>query len=348
MVDNAFAQLMLFRFRSFMREPAAVFWSYGFPLILAVSLGIAFRTRPPETIVVDVIGSPGAADVLKALNTAGAEPGFAASIHPLPEAMRRLTLARCAVVVGVAGDGGCVYHFDPMRPNSVLARTQVNDCLQRAAGRAEVIETSDQRVSEPGSRYIDFLLPGLLGLGLMGNGLWGVGFVSVDMRIRKLLKRFTATPMKRSHFLGSLIGARMIFTIPEMAVVLLVGWCFLGVPIRGSLVTIAVVTFVGGLCFAGIGLLVACRAKRIETVSGLMNLVMLPMWLMSGIFFSTDNFPDALQPVVQALPLTHINDALRAAILEGATLGSMWLPLVVLSAVAALTFSLAVRWFRWT
>ncbi len=339
---------MLFRFRSFLREPAAVFWSYGFPLILAVSLGIAFRTRPPEVIVVDVIDGPGAERVLSALSEVQTEPGFEASIQPGDAAMRRLTLARCAVAVGVSEDGSIVYHFDPMRPNSLLARTQVDDCLQRAAGRTDVTVTSERRVSEPGSRYIDFLLPGLLGLGLMGNGLWGVGFVSVDMRIRKLLKRFTATPMKRTHFLGSLIGARMIFTIPEMAVVLLVGWYFLGVPIRGSLATIAVVTFVGGLCFAGIGLLVACRAKRIETVSGLMNLVMLPMWLMSGIFFSTENFPDALQPVVKALPLTHINDALRAAILEGASLASMWLPLAILSAVAVVTFTLAVRWFRWT
>src|SRR5262249_10216772 len=147
-------------------------------------------------------------------------------------------------------------------------------------------------VTQPGSRYIDFLIPGLMGMNLMGGGLWGVGFVLVDMRVRKLLKRLAATPMHRGDFLLSILTARMVFLIPDMLILLLVGWLAFGVPMAGDPATLALVILLGAAAFSGIGLLVACRAEKIETISGLMNLVMLPMWLLSGVFFSSKRFPE--------------------------------------------------------
>jgi len=348
MKTNPFVQLLLFRFRMFYREPAAVFWTYGFPIILAVCLGIAFRTRPPERIAVDVIDGPGAQAVAKALTDAEDGSLFHVTVGSERAGAERLRVGHCSVTVEARDIATTyTYRYDPTRPDSAYARARVNDALQRAAGRTDPIPVEMKEVTKPGSRYIDFLLPGLLGMNLMSSGLWGVGFVAVDLRVRKLLKRFTATPMRKSHFLGAMIGARMVFTIPEMVILLLAGVLLFDVPMRGSLWSTSVIVITGGLSFAGIGLLVACRAERLETVSGLMNLVMLPMWLLSGIFFSTENFPDAIQPFVQALPLTQLNNALRAVILEGATLTSQWIPLVVLTAVGLVTFLLALRWFRW-
>src|SRR5262249_11969457 len=156
------------------------------------------------------------------------------------------------------------------------------------------------KITEKGNRYIDWFMPGLAGMNIMGGGLWGVGFVLVDMRMRKLFKRLLATPMKRTHFLLSMLLARLLMLLPEMTTLLLFATLVFGVPLRGDLVTLVVVIFVGASAFAGIGLLVASRTDKIETVSGLMNLVMLPMWLLSGVFFSSKRFPDAAQPFIQA------------------------------------------------
>jgi ABC-2 type transport system permease protein len=207
--------------------------------------------------------------------------------------------------------------------------------------------TADAFSTEPGNRYIDFLMPGLMGMNLMGGGLWGVGFVLVDMRVRKLMKRLLATPMHRGDFLLSVLSARMVFVLPEMLLLVLVGRLGFGVPLEGNPLTLVLAIVAGAMAFAGIGLLVACRADKTETVSGLMNLVMLPMWLLSGTFFSSRRFPDVVQPLIQALPLTQLNDALREIMLEGASLAQVGWRLTILVAWAAVCFTLALKWFRW-
>jgi len=335
-------ELSLARLREFLREPEAVFWTYGFPLILAIGLGIAFRNRPVETIYVDVAQSDRSAQIMESL---AHYTDLVVAAHTPDECRIRLRLGKSSLVV-VPGDP-CTYLYDPSRPESALARQRVDDVLQRAAGRRDPIRTAEELVTEPGARYIDFLVPGLLGMNLMGSGLWGVGFVIVDMRVRRLLKRFVATPMRRTDFLWSMIGGRMVFMLPELAVILGAGWLLFRVPIRGNLFSILLISLLGAISFSGLGLLVATRAERIETVSGLMNLIMLPMWLLSGIFFSPDRFPDMLQPLVQALPLTQLNYALRAVILEGAPLHSQGIRILILLAWGGVSFVCALRWFRW-
>jgi len=184
-------------------------------------------------------------------------------------------------------------------------------------------------------------------MGLMGGGLWGVGFVIVDMRIRKLLKRFIATPMKKYQFLAGIMLSRFLFMVPEIAILLLFARIAFGVRVQGSLLAVMFFVFLGAFTFAGIGLLVASRAKSLETVSGLMNLVMLPMWVLSGIFFSSERFPAAVQPVIKILPLTPLINALRAVILEGHSLFQLWPQIVILAVWGLVTFVLSLRWFRW-
>jgi len=335
-------ELTLARVREFLREPEAVFWTYGFPLMLAVGLGIAFRDQPVEIVRVDVQEEAGAREVAAQLAT---RDDIAVAVRGKAESRERLRMGRSSLVV-VPGDP-LTFVFDPGRPESALARARVDDALQRAAGRQDPVRTAETRVTEPGSRYIDFLVPGLLGMNLMGGSLWGVGFVIVDMRVKKLLKRLAATPMTRTDFLWSIAGGRLLFMIPELAVILGAGVLLFGMPVRGSWLTILTLALAGAASFAGLGMLAACRAQRIETVSGLMNVIMVPMWLLSGIFFSSERFPDLLQPLVQALPLTQLNDALRAVILEGASLASQGWRLLALAAWGIVPFGLALRWFRW-
>jgi ABC-type multidrug transport system permease subunit len=260
-----------------------------------------------------------------------------------------LRTGRTALVIEV-GDGETPlyeYQFDPTRPESVLAEAAVDDALQRAAGRQDIVAVRFEEFKEPGGRYIDFLVPGLLGMSLMGGGLWGVGFVTVDMRIRKLLKRFLATPMRKTDFLGGVMLSRLLFLVPEVLVLLIFARLAFGVVIYGSLLSVAFLILLGAVTFAGLGLLVASRAKTLEAVSGLMNLVMLPMWLLSGIFFSSDRFPEAAQPFIQLLPLTALNNSLRAVMQEGASLASQLPEIGLLAGWAVVTFILALKLFRW-
>jgi ABC transporter DrrB family efflux protein len=341
---NPLGQLIVARLREFYREPEVIFWVYGFPLILALGLGIAFKNREPEPPVVDVQEVPGSS-ASEALVQALKDAGLNVSLHDEEPCRQRLRTGKTALYV-VPTDTGYDYVYDKTRGESVAALYQVDDAILRWKS-APSWQRQDRPVDEPGSRYIDFLLPGLMGLNLMGGGLWGVGFVIVDMRVRKLLKRLLATPMRRSDFLLSVLGARMVLMLPEMVLLLLFGWLVFGVPVRGNPLVLALTILLGASAFAGIGSLIACRTEKTETVSGLINLVMLPMWLLSGTFFKSQYFPDAAQPFIQALPLTQLNDALRAIMQEGASLSAVAWRLAILAGYAVVCFTLALRWFRW-
>lgn len=342
--ESPLVQLVLARLREFYREPEAVFWVYGFPILMTLALGIAFRDKPVERIKVDVQSTgagPAIAEKLKS------SLRFEVSIVSEADARIRLRTGKTDLVVVAQAPAQVEYHFDSTRPGNVFARDAVDDALQRALGRKDLAATSDVEFKEPGGRYIDFLVPGLLGMSLMGGGLWGVGFGIVDMRIRKLLKRFLATPMKRSTFLAAIMLSRLAFLIPEVAIILIFGRYAFGVRNFGSDWAIGFLVILGAFTFAGIGLLVASRAKTIETVSGLMNLVMLPMWILSGIFFSSDRFPDFAQPFIKVLPLTALNVALRAVMQDGMSLISQTPQLLLLVAWGMVSFAVALRIFRW-
>lgn len=278
----------------------------------------------------------------------GQQDGFHVTAGSAETALKRLRLGRTPLVVMITRSGDLEYHYDPSNPEARTARSAVDALLQRAAGRRDPRPSRDVTVTAPGSRYVDFLVPGLIGMNLMGGGMWGVGFALVDMRLKKLLKRLVGTPMRRPHFLLSLVLPRVVFFVPEATILLLAARLIFGVPIQGSLLALGVVGLTGALTFAGLGLLAASRARRLETISGIMNLVMLPMWLCSGIFFSADRFPGFMQPFIQALPLTQLINALRAVILEGQGLFSLGLELSILAAWISVCFVLALKWFRWS
>jgi ABC-type polysaccharide/polyol phosphate export permease len=327
-------ELTLARLRIFFREPGAVFWTFGFPLLLSIALGIAFRNRPAEPSVVAVTSA----------ELQGALQGDA-QLKPrlLEEAEAREALRTGKADLVVLPGPPISYLYDPARPESRLARALTDAALHPRGPPATV----DKPVVEPGSRYIDFLIPGLLGMNLMSAGMWGIGYVLVDMRTKKLLKRLVATPMSRAEFLWSFVVMRALFLLMEVPVLLGFAWIVFKVGVAGSLLLLVAVSLLGALAFAGLGLLVASRARNTQTVSGLINLVMLPMFVASGVFFSTARFPDAVQPFLRILPLTALNDGLRAVMIDGAGPRGVAIPCALLAATAAVTFAAALRLFRW-
>jgi ABC-type multidrug transport system permease subunit len=340
-------QLILARLREFYREPEAVFWVYGFPILMTIALGIAFRNKPVEQIAVTVQSGPATQAVVEALSR---DDRFVVQVHDADTARLRLRTGKTEVVVipSASTQPSYEYVYDPTRAESLLACRAVDDALQRAAGRKDVVPVSEQEMHEPGGRYIDFLVPGLLGMNLMGGGLWGVGFVIVDMRIRKLLKRFVATPMKKRDFLAGIMLSRLLFLVPDVVLLLAFAWLVFDVVIQGSLLAVVILLLLGAFTFSGLGLLIASRVRTMEAVSGIMNLVMLPMWVLSGIFFSYERFPAAALPFIKALPLTALIDALRAVMLEGTPLSALLSEIGIMAAWGTVAFVLALRWFRWT
>jgi ABC-type multidrug transport system permease subunit len=345
-------QLVLSRLRLFLREPAAVFWVYGFPIVMLLSLGIAFRENPTETIAVDIVlpestvyRGPVAGGLDKKL---AADSRFKVRVHPREDWRKRLQAGKTDLVIELRPGADPPYQFwdEPHRTESRLARYAVEAALLRGA-TSSAPAAKVEHLKNPGSRYIDFLLPGMIGMGLMGGGLWGVGFVVVDMRVRKLLKRFLATPMRRSDFMLAIMLSRLLFTLADVVILLIFGYVVFGVRCEGSYADLTLAVLLGGFSFAGIGLLIASRAQTIETISGLMNLVMLPMWILSGVFFSSERFPEAVQPLINLLPLTALNQLLRGIMLEGKSLVGLWPQVVILAAYGAATFAVALRVFRW-
>jgi ABC-2 type transport system permease protein len=335
-------ELTLARVREFVREPEAVFWVFVFPVLMAFALGVAFRTRGDQAVAVGILDGPDAARIAAAL---AASPELTARVLSADQAA--LVLKRADVQLLVEPGSPVTCRFDPTRAESRLARRLVDEALQRAAGRTDPVAIRDVAVTSIGSRYIDWLLPGLLGMNIMSTGLWGLGFSIVTARTRKLLKRLVAAPMRRRDYLLAQLGGRLVFLAAEVAALVGFGRLAFGVPMEGAWLVLGGVCLAGAFSFGGIGLLVASRARTVEAVSGLLNLVMLPMWLLSGVFFASSNFPEAMQPAIRLLPLTALNDALRAVMLEGAGLPALMGRLLLLALWGAGSFAVALRVFRW-
>ncbi len=346
-------QLTLARFREFTREPEAVFWTFVFPLLLAGGLAIAFRDKKPEQSIIASVAAPAgdsaAARVSTAL-TAAAKDSGALLVHrviPVDSINDVLRTGTAALVVVPQIGGGVEYRFDAARPESRAARQLTDDIIQRARGRLDPVQVHEITISERGSRYIDFFVPGLLAMNIMGSSIWSLAFAIVGQRKQKLLKRLVATPMSRLEYLLSFVMSRLLFLALEVAVVLGFGVGVLGVPIRGSWMLLTLVAFVGASAFGAIGLLLSSRARTVEGASGLANFIMLPMWIFSGVFFASSNFPASIQPIVQALPLTALVNGLRAVMLQGAGVMTVLPQLGVLGLYCVVCLAVALRIFRW-
>jgi ABC-2 type transport system permease protein len=335
-------ELTLARLREIIREPEALFWAFVFPVVMSVALAVAFPSNADRPVFVGLTEAPAAEQLRKVLGE-----NRAITIRSVPEGGEMRALREGEVHVIVVPTEPPTYRFDPDRAESRTARLIVDATLKQSAGRTDPWEAREEPLTIPGSRYVDWLIPGIIALNLMFTGLWGTGFSIVQARMRKLLKRMVASPMHKRDYLLAQIIARLLFLAPEVIIPLAFGVFALGMPVNGSAWAIAVVAVVGALAFASLGVLIGSRARTFEAISGLVNVATLPMWLVSGVFFSSSNFPDPIQPIVQALPLTALVDAFRGVILEGATVQEVAGDLALLAAWGAVPFGISLKIFKW-
>jgi ABC-2 type transport system permease protein len=332
-------QLTMVRFRLFLREPEAIFWIFIFPILLAVGLGIAFRNRPADVLQVG-------ATTPQLTQALAADKGLTAVTMDEADGTHALATGNI-LLLAIQRPDGVAYKYDDTNPDARTARLLADRAVQTAAGRHDAVRADNELIHETGARYIDFVVPGLLGMNLMGSAMWGLGFSIVEARQKKLLKRLVASPMPRWQYLASFLLSRLAMLIIEVVAFLAFTRLVFGVPFRGSLAELGLLCLMTSMAFSALGLLVASRAKTMEAVSGLMNLVMLPMWILSGVFFSASRFPAVIQPVVRALPLTAAIDAMRGNMLQGLNLGQEIAPVAILLAWFVVPFAISLRIFRW-
>ena len=337
-------ELIRCRFLLFFRDKEAVFWVFVFPLILCSVLGFTFSSVKVEPSRVGVPKGP-EGDALTAI----------LEVSDVVEVMRfddlhsaRRQVAKGAFDALVQPGEPPEIRFDPARTDGALARYRVREAWFAARGDRPEDSIAEVRAAERGSRYLDFLFPGLLGLNLMATSLWSIGLGVADHRQKKLLKRMLVTPMRRSSFLLAFIIWRLLFMVLEVLVLSLFGVFVLDVPFDGSLPAFALIVLLGTTSFSGLGLLVASRTRTIEGVTGLINFSMMPMWLFSGVFFSYERFPELMQPLIKIIPLTAMNDSLRAVMLDGAGLAGIVPQIGVFIVWGFVSFLLALKIFRWT
>jgi ABC-2 type transport system permease protein len=332
-------QLTRIRFLLVWREPEAIFWIFIFPILLAVGLGIAFRDRPPDVL-------PVAATSAQLTRALAADKGL--RVTQMDQAAGKHALDTGAILLLASEQpGGVAYEFADTNPDARTARLLVDRAIQLAAGQREAVSTKNELIHETGSRYIDFVVPGLLGMNLMGSAIWGLGFAIVEARQKKLLKRMVASPMPRWQYLAAFLLSRLAMLVVEVVAFLGFAGLVFGVPFRGSLLELAFLCVLTSMAFSALGLLISSRARTMEAASGLMNLVMLPMWIVSGVFFSASRFPAVVQPFVRALPLTAANEAFRANMLQGIALNHLIPQVGILVLWLIVPFAVSLRIFRW-
>jgi ABC-2 type transport system permease protein len=345
-LSHPFLELVRARLREFYREPGILFWVFGFPLVMALALGIAFRQKQPSLPEVAVVRSGDTVTARELERKLLESPRLHARSLDAAHAERELARTKVDLVLEIR-ESGLVYRYDPMQDRSPLARAVTDDVAQSAAGRKDPLKATEMTGAQVGSRYIDFLIPGLIGLNLMGSSLWSIGYNLVVQRKRRLLRRFAVTPMQRSHLLLSYMFSRFLFLVAEVVILVLFGIVLFGTKVQGSYLDLMLMALLGGGSFAGISLLIGARLENAEVASGWMNLVQLPMWVVSGCFFSYERFPEWSHAFIEALPLTALVNALRAIYSDGAGFPALGAPALVLALWGIVPFAIALRTFKW-
>jgi len=368
--------LIMANIKELIREPGVLFWGIVFPILMSLGLGVAFTKKKDVITTIAVIGQNHVihhpADTTSVLlsflqdNRATLErntQGFVGRRLTIPDdklgnttfiflamdwqkAMALLKRGNLNIVLDEK-KGRVQYHFDPMNPDAQLTYLKLSKLFNASGPVVQGANTEINPLTVSGTRYIDFLVPGLIAMGVMMSCMWGVSYAIIERRSKKLLRRMVATPMKRSNFLIALIAVRMLMNFVEAGLLFLFAWLAFNITIQGSVTALLVLFIAGNVAFAGIAIFIASHTAKTEIGNGLINALSMPMMVLSGIFFSYHNFPEWSIPVIQKFPLTMMADGMRSAFIEGAGFAELTVPIIVLSAIGVIFFTAGMRIFKW-
>lgn len=373
--NNQLYHLVLANIRELIREPGVLFWGIVFPILMSLGLGVAFTQKKETRTTVAVTGTNALAvqpgDSVSALRTFLLGHGAVGGYHdgrmtrtltiadeklgntiwvfralPWDEAMTLLKRGSLSVVIEENGRE-IRYHFDPLNPDAQLTYLKLTGLIGASGAADPADHPSVVPLTVTGSRYIDFLVPGLIAMGVMMSCMWGVSYNIIERRSKKLLRRMVATPMKRSNFLIALITVRMLMNFVEGGLLFLFAWLVFGITIQGNVAALFAIFIAGNIAFSGIAILLSSHTARTEIGNGLINAISMPMMVLSGIFFSYHNFPEWSVAIIRQFPLTMMADGMRSIFIEGAGFAEVAIPVTVLSVTGILFFVAGMKIFKW-
>jgi len=361
-------QLIIAYSKELIREPGVLFWGIVFPILMSLGLGIAFtkkqdierhvaivNTSDSENKKIlnflsnngEIISGDNGEDTYKIILQDENMGNTTLYFEPMSweNAMAQLKKGTLGIIVEEK-EGYKIYHFDPSNTDAQLTYMKIS-----AVFNSRVLQSARNDVVKPltlrGTRYIDFLIPGLIAMNVMTSCLWGLGYGVIDKRSKKLMRRMVATPMKKSHFLFSLITVRFTMNLLESGLLFLFAWLVFGVIIQGSIFALIIVFLAGNLAFSGLAVFIASRTANTEIGNGLINAIVIPMMVLSGIFFSYYNFPEWSIPYIQKLPLTLLTDGIRGIFIEGGGMSAILIPSILMVTFGTIFFLFGLRIFKW-
>jgi ABC-type multidrug transport system permease subunit len=358
-------QLTLTQFLETVREPSVLFWGIVFPILISIGLGLAFtQTSEAKFHIALVEKQPTKLDSLLTV--------YAKSSLHKGESVQTWTITdktlgntelnfhrkdwNNAIVALKRGEadviltdsaGQICYRFDPHNSQAQLIYMKLSYLMKHPSAAASLEQGRIEPLTLKGVRYIDFLIPGLITLGILNALMWGISYAIIERRSQKLLRRMVATPMKKSNFLIAMMLVRFLMNIVEAGILFFFSWLFFGIVIQGNIGALLTILFAGNVAFAGLSVLIATRASKTEVGQGWINAVTMPMMILSGIFFSYHGFPEWSIKVIKLLPLTALTDGVRSIFNEGAGWLDISTPTVALSAFGVICFILGLRFFKW-
>lgn len=339
--------LVLANFREFFRQPGALFWAVFFPILMAGGLGLAFTQKGELTQKVAFVGQQETTETSWSKRVGNDKTGYTNYQFLRVDFDEGLVLLKRGTVDIIVSQGanGYEYHFDPLNPEAQLAYLNLTAVLN--GGSSQLSGDDVVPLTEIGNRYIDFLVPGLMAMGVMMSCMWGISYGLIEKRSKMLLRRMVATPMKKTHFMAGVLIARTVMSAMEATLLVGFSWLFFDIRIEGQFLALVVLFLAGTLAFAGIAILTASRTDNTYVGNGILNAVVMPMMILSGIFFSYQGFPDWAISVIRLFPLTIFADTARAIFIEGAGWQQVVLPVTVLGGLGAVCMGIGLKIFKW-
>jgi len=340
-MNSSFINLFLIQVRRFYREPEVIFWVIFFPIIMSWILGVAFSGKTVNIKTIAIVSVVAIHELPLQAKIDKLKTSFKILDISEDEAIKMLKSGNILLYITIE-DNEMVYHFDKNNPDANLTYLTIENLVNSCDAHASI-----KNISGQGSRYIDFLIPGLISLGIMNSCIWGLGWGLVELRIRKLLRAMAATPMKKSYFIASHYLSRLIPTTIETIILYTFAHYYFGVVVSGSIAAFILVFLSGNLVFSGIGLLISSRTDNTDMVNGLINVITVPLVILSGIFFSYQNFPDWIGDIIKYLPLAMLTDSIRNVFNQGAGVMDVSFDVVILFSIGLIFSIIGIKIFKW-
>lgn len=347
---QSFLAMVVANLKMTVRNKQALFWNLAFPAIFIVMFGAVFSNGGATSFAVGIAGEE---SVFREAVVSAMADSEAFDVHvgsTADELAELETDDRSLVLVFPAEGSGApveIYSAESGGPMGQVATSATRSVVMEVAGESTGVSIEQREIETLDASYIDWFVPGIIGMSLMNSGIIGIATAFVSFREKGILRRIKVTPFALWKFILARIVAGLVVALVTSVVLIGLGWLIWDLTVRGNPLLILGTIIVVAMTMLSIGYAVAAIARNTETAASYANLITFPMMFLSGVFFPIGSMPVWLEPLINLMPLKYGVEALRQPMLYGNGLGTTWRDLAVLAGIFAVCMAFAVRFFRW-